>query len=289
MKKKILLVGLDSRLGKVFYNQYNKRFNIYGTSRNKIKRKNIYYLDLKNIQNFNFNLHFDYVILLSGVVDYKDCQKNYRTAKLINCVNIPKLILNFLENNSRIIFVSSNTVFKYKNNLPGEYSKTNPGFNYAKLKDISEKKILSYKKRFNNKISIVRISKNIDISKYPFNYWIKNIKKKKSILALNDLYFAPILYENSAFLLKKIIDKNYSGVFHLSGVKDISYAEFAKKFLLFIGIKKNLVKPVSSKDLNIKLTYNHPVTALRMKRTTRYTGIKPVDLKRIFKYLYKFI
>jgi dTDP-4-dehydrorhamnose reductase len=289
MKKKILLVGLDSRLGKVFYHQYHKQFNIFGTSKKNIKKKNIFYLNLKNIKNFNYNLFFDYVVILSGVVDYNDCEKNYRAAKLINCLNIPKLILKFLKKNSRIIFVSSNTVFKRKNTLASEYSKTNPDFNYAKLKDISEKRILSYKKYFKDKISIVRISKNVDIRRYPFNYWIKNIKKNKPFLALNDLYFAPILYENTAYLLKKIIDKNYSGVFHLSGVKDLTYSDFAKNFLQFLGTKRNLVKSVSSKDLDIKLIYNHPVTALRMNRTTLYTGIKPVNSKEIFKYLYKFI
>jgi hypothetical protein len=154
---------------------------------------------------------------------------------------------------------------------------------------------LSYKKRFNNKISVVRISKNIDISKYPFDYWIKNIRKKKSILALNDLYFAPILYENSAFLLKKIIDKNYSGVFHLSGVKDITYAEFAKKFLLKLsgkgdvslltGINKKTDKFAITEYKNKKEIFDEAKLGqsliLDVLFTNKYSKKYPEDIRKL--------
>lgn len=287
MKKKILLIGIDSRLSRVFYFKYNKIFNIYGTSRKKNSKK-IFFLDLKNINNFNLFLNFHYVIFISGITDYNSCENNYLTAKKVNCVNIPKLVLRFLKKGSHIIFISSNTVFKCKKKLPNEKDKTNPGFNYAKLKDMAEKKIMSYKK-YINKISIVRLTKNIDIYSQPFSGWINSIKARENFTALKDLYFSPVLYKNSAELIFKIVSKNLSGIYHMSGAKDISYYNFIKKFLLFIRLKKNLVKGLNSRQSKIKLIYNHPVTALSMQYTTLRTGLKPINLDEIFKYFYKHI
>jgi dTDP-4-dehydrorhamnose reductase len=287
VKKKILLIGSDSRLSRVFYARYNKIFDIYGTSRKRTSKK-IFFLDLKKINNFNLSLNFQYVIFVSGITDYDSCEKNYLIAKKVNCINIPKLALKFLKKGSHIIFISSNVVFKYKKKLPNEKNKTNPGFGYAKLKNMTEKKILSYKK-YINKISIVRFTKNIDTRSQLFSEWIKNIKAKKNFTALKDLYFSPILYQNSADLLYKIISKNLAGIYHLSGEKDISYYNFAKKFLSFVGLKRNLVRGYDSNDLNIKLTYNHPVTGLSMQHTTFCTGLKPITLREIFIYLYKYI
>lgn len=287
MKKKILLIGIDSRLSRVFNNKYSKIFNIYGTSRKKTSKK-IFFLDLKSIKNFNLSLNFQYVIFISGITDYNSCEKNYKIAKKINGVNIPKLVLRFLKKGSHIIFISSNTVFKYKKKLPNEKDKTNPCFNYAKLKDMAEKKIMSYKK-YINKISIIRITKNIDIYSQPFSGWIKSIKARENFTAFKDLYFSPVLYKNSAELIFKVIRKNLSGVYHMSGAKDISYYNFIKKFLSFIRLKKNLVQGINSRRSKIKLVYNHPVTALSMQYTTIRTGLKPIDFDKIYKYLYKHI
>ena len=71
---------------------------------NKQNDENSIPTSVLNDINKEYQLFISQKEALIGV--YKDCQKNYRTAKLINCVNITKLILNFLENNSRIIFVS---------------------------------------------------------------------------------------------------------------------------------------------------------------------------------------
>ena len=236
--KKILLIGGDSRLGKIFYAKYKKNFEIYRT-RKKKGRLDIF-LDLKNIEKFKTIIKFDYVLFIAGVVDYTECEKNFNYAKKINCINIPRLAKNFLIQEAHIIFISTNTVFKYKKKIPNENDKTCPGFNYAKLKDMTEKKLLLLKKDY-PKITILRLTKNIDKNTAPFNKWINDINKSITINAFKDLFFAPILFEDSAKLIFCVIKKNLYGIYHLSGEKDLNYCEFAK---LLIKKKQKKLKAI---------------------------------------------
>lgn len=285
-KKKVLIIGGDSRLGLVLKNNLKKKFNIYETTRRNKKSNNSFYLNFKNIKNFNPKIFFDFVIIVGGITDYKTCNKNFNYAYKINCINIPKISELFIKKGSFLIFISTNTVFKYIKKIPNEFDKPNPGFNYSKLKFIAEKKIfrIAKKNKAIKNFSILRLSKNVNKSTAPFDQWIKFIKKNKSFNAFEDLYFAPILFEDSASLIKKIILTESHGIFHLSGEKDFNYYNFAiklqKKFK-----KKNLVSKKNSADLGVKLIYNHHITSLKMNRTTKILKYKPVNIYRVLSYL----
>ena len=283
--KKILLIGGDSRLAKIFFKKYKskKSFKIIKTSR-KLNKKNSIFLNFSDLSKFNDYDGYAAVVILGGVVDYKECEKKYSYAKKINCINIPTLAKNFLIKGSHVIFVSTNTVFKSKKKIPSEKSKTCPGFKYAKMKDIAEKKLLNLKKKY-NKVTILRLTKNLNKNTSPIKKWIKDLKKNRQITAFKDLYFAPILYEHSSEIIYKIVKNSYYGIFHLSGVKDISYCDFAYKLIRKLGKKKKLLNCVNSSDLNIKLVYNHKITALKMKYTKKKLNLSPIGLNKIVNYL----
>ena len=76
--KKILLIGGDSRLAKVFFNKYKskKTFKIQKTTR-RPQKKNSIFLNLNDISKFNNYNGYDTVVIIGGVVDYYECEKNY--------------------------------------------------------------------------------------------------------------------------------------------------------------------------------------------------------------------
>lgn len=285
---KILLVGGDSRLAQVFYDKYKKdtKINIWRTTRKKVKKKNFIFLDFSDISLFSQYSDFHQVVIIGGVVDYNICEKHYKYAKNINCNNLPKLIENFLKFQVHVLFVSTNTVFKSNKNLPNEKSKTCPGFKYAYMKDIAEKKILKLKKKFKS-VSILRLTKNLEFNTSPINKWIKDLKKNRPIIAFKDLYFAPILYLDSAKMIRKILRNKTYGIFHLSGEKDISYCQFAEYLIKKLKKNKNLLKCCLSKDLKYKLVYNHFITALSMRYTSHQFNTKPVKINSVINHLIK--
>jgi len=285
-KKKVLVVGGDSRLGKVLKKKLKKNFIIYETTRRRKKSKKSIFLDLEKIKNFNPDTFFDFVLIIGGVTDYKICNENYKYAYKVNCKNIPEIAKYFLKKGSFLVFVSTNTVFKYTKKIQDKFNKQNLVFNYSKLKFITEKKIFEITKKYklSKNFSILRLSKNVDRNTPPFNQWIKLLKQNKKFNAFEDLFFAPVLFEDSASVLNKIILKKLNGVFHLSGEKDHNYYSFAKA--LQKKFKKiNLVSKINSKDIGVKLIYNHFITSLKMRRTTNLLKYKPIKLNKVINYL----
>lgn len=283
-KIKILIIGADSRLSKEFINKYSYMYKILGTSRRKNSK--FIFLDLYEVKKFHKVINVDFVIIIGGATSYDICENNFAYAKKVNCKNIPILAEKFLKKKIHVIFISTNTVFKSKKIIPNERSKISPAFNYAKLKAITEKKLLLLKKKY-KKVSILRLTKNINKDTEPFKSWMKNIKKNKEIIAFNDLYFAPVLYSDSAKVIHKIIKKKAYGIFHLSGKKDISYSDFAKKLILRSQNKNVNLKCVNSRQQNIKLVYNHNITALKMKYTFKKLNIKEIKISKVINYLCK--
>ena len=286
---KVLIVGGDSRLSKFI----EKNFVNSNTQYIKTSRKNTsnsIHLDFNFINEFKIPTNLSHAIIVGGVTSYDDCENNYEYACKINCKNIPQLVSQLLKNDIFVLYISTNTVFKY-NSLPKENDKPSPGFSYANLKYISEQKITSIASDISrtNKLSILRLTKNVCNNTSPFNNWLNCINEKKKFNAFNDLYFAPITFENSSKAILSIINNNYSGIFHLSGEKDLSYSDFANGFLDFLNLDKNLCKNLKSTEIGVKLLYNHPITALDMSYTEKKLNIQKIKLSEIYTYLSQFI
>ena len=99
--KKILLVGGDSRLAKIFFKKYkyNKSLKILRTTR-RLNKKNFIFLNFSDISKYHHYKGYSTVIIVGGVVDYNECENNYNYAKKVNCFNIPILAKNFLARGS---------------------------------------------------------------------------------------------------------------------------------------------------------------------------------------------
>tara|TARA_A100001011_G_C14201911_1_gene796033 strand:- start:154 stop:1020 length:867 start_codon:yes stop_codon:yes gene_type:complete len=285
----ILIVGGDSRLSKYLVSDLiKKKYKFIKTSRRN--SNNDIYLNFENVDNFSIPNNINFAVIVGGITSYDECDNKYDYAFKINCVNIPKLISRLLEKDIFIIYISTNTVFKY-NLLPNEKDLPSPAFPYANLKYISEQEIskLAIKQNKIDKLSILRLTKNVCENTSPFNDWIKFIYKKQNFNAFNDLYFAPIRFNDSSKAIIKIIETKSNGIFHLSGEKDLSYADFAIGFLSFLKINQELCNKIDSRDIGVKLRYNHNVTALSMKYTTKKLNLEPIKLDKIYNYLKKFI
>ena len=286
---KILITGGDSRLSKYLeYNLKINHINFLKTSRRGTP--NTINLNFENTENFIIPNEITHAVIVGGVTSYDDCENKYDYAYKINCIKIPNLISDFLKKNIFVIYISTNTVFKY-DFLPKEDDLPSPAFPYAKLKYISESKITKIVRDSNmeHKFSILRLTKNVCEKTPPFNNWIDSINNNKPFKAFKDLYFAPITFNHSSEAILKIIIENKSGIFHLSGEKDISYSEFGLDFIKFLKLNSDICQSVNSADIGVNLKYNHFITALGMEHSIKQLNINPVSVKEVYNYLSKFI
>ncbi len=289
---KCLVIGGDSKLSKTLIPLLeNNKIKYKFTSRKKNTSKNSIFLDLSNINKFKIPKDTNCALIIGGVTNYDTCLNEYDYAYNVNCIQIPKLFSKLIQKNIYTIFVSTNTVFKYKKKAPNEKNIPNPTFDYSRLKRITEQKLIEISEKNKKKklLGILRLTKNVSKETSPFDVWIKNINENKPITAIKDLYFSPITFEDSSKILIKLAKKRRPGIYHLSGENDISYSDFAIEFIKFLNKDINLVISKNAKQLGINLVYNHYLTSLSMKYTVNKLNLHPVSLKEIFTYLGKFI
>jgi len=287
VKKKILVIGGDSKIGKYLIPFLKKsNYSVISTTRNKKKiKKSKVFLDLSKIEKFTIPMNIDSAIFLASITKIKDCEDNYKQAYKVNGINTLKLINKLVQKNVFVCFLSTSIVFKNKTNLPKEDDMHKPISNYAKLKSFVEKKVFNFTKKIKKEklLCVLRVTKNVDTFTEPFSDWIRQINKRSKFSALKDLYFSPVTFHDTIKIILKIIQKKYHGNYHFSGERDINYSDFARKLLKYNNLNQNLLHSCFSYEKNIKLYSNNRITGLDMKKTSKIIKIKPTKIKKIIK------
>ena len=238
IKKKILIIGAESKIGKSLYFYLKKKnFKVVGTSRKKKSKLN--YLNLSwNIKNWPDLFQCDVIICCAGITKIKDCDENKSLSKKINFYSLNKIIQKYkIKNKTQIIFFSSTNVFDGKKEFMKPKDRRLPQNNYGKLKKISEDLVLK-----NNGL-VIRVGKIVDGLEDLLLKWIKLLKKNKKIYPYANLNTSLVSIGNLLDLVVFLINKNKKGIVHLSGLNEISYYQIASMLAKKINFSKNLVIP----------------------------------------------
>lgn len=151
-KKKILVIGENSGLGKILFNFFlENKINFSSTffkKRNDPSNKNSFKLDInnldKNILNKISNFDLIYYFPSTKIFNYQDKILDYDRFNKLNCINVKGMmqITEYLANKKKffILFVpSTKQIEKYEDNLE-----------YALSKKCQELLINTFKKKFDN-------------------------------------------------------------------------------------------------------------------------------------------
>lgn len=283
MRKKYLIIGGDSKLGKHLCSYLKeKKFFFFKTSRKN--KKNFLLLDLKKPNKFVIPKDINYCFFLAGITSYEKCEKN-KSSKIINVKNTFYLIKNLIMKGIHVNFISSNTVFGGMTLKTNEHDKKNPKFAYAKHKSQCEDKIIKWtkKNKLQKFLSITRLTKMIDSKSMPLPFWQKKIKKKEKIFPFNDYYFSPITFSYVCRSLIKISKHNFFGIFHLSNNRNLSYCSFSK---IYLKKNKNLIECISmNTKKNIIFRYKPIYADIKMKYTKKNLNIVPQNMKSLLRNL----
>lgn len=267
-KKKFLIIfGISSVVGKCFFDNYRKKYKIFGTyhknkSTLKISPKFLFKKNLTNkiriIKNFDFILHAASL----RPERFTNQKKLYE-----NNMKITKNIVNFcIENNiKKYVFLSSVSV--YKKNVTGKISEgsqlqTKNEYGLSKLK--SEIYIKKMCNKYKISYLILRLpailGKN---SEHNFYSEIKKkLKKKKRITIFNGnkkfnnlihvKYISKVIYS----YLEKSTNKSY--VLNLASTQPISLKEIISKIKFAVNNKEK-IEYIKNNQKNIIINSNRAI------------------------------
>ena len=249
---KILITGTTGMLGSYLVKHLQKKYKIFSTGRSKkfkTSHNNYLSFDLKlddYDQLYNWSKP-NIVIHCAALTDVDYCEKNHEETFFVNIESISKIIKKF--QSSKIIYISTDAVFDDLNQLHKEEDKVNPLNIYGKSK-LSAENILV---KNSNNFTIIRTTPiGFNFSQPNFLTWIINsLELDKKIGLFTDVYFTPIDVWNLVKHVENVIDKDFSGIWHISGLDRISKYEFGLEICNTLKYNKNLIKKNSIDEVNL--------------------------------------
>ena len=190
----------------------------------------------------------DIVINCAGRNDIDFLEKNPEQAIAINSIG-PEIIAKKCEEcNSRLVHISTDSIFDGQKGMYDENDVPNPKNIYAKTKLEGEKKVT---KECSNSVIVRTNFYGIDNSrKYLFNNMLEKLKQKQDIIGFDDVHFTPLSVENLSQQITDVTFSNYNGIIHLGSDKKISKYEFCKIMAQKLGFGENYVKQGSIDDFS---------------------------------------
>lgn len=258
---KILVTGASGLLGGKIFDVLSKRHELMGTY-NSNKKRNFMFLDItdKNMIEMLFcKAEPDLVIHTAAMVNPDNCEDDKEMAKKMNVDGTRNIAYACKKHDCKLVYISSDYVFDGEHNPCREGDGTRH-LNYYGNTKLEGERIC---KESASDCIIIRpsilygYSGNGDRKTF-ISHVIEKLKKGERVSADNSIIKYPLLIDDVALGIKKLIELNEEGIFHFSGPDAITKYEWGKKIARFYGLpEENIIEkidePIAQRPRNVLL------------------------------------
>ena len=246
----ILITGASGQLGMSLKRIFNSKYEIISTTRNNNPTGSSMHLDVTNPMLFKEVMETtnpDLVINLAALTNVDLCEKNPELAYSINIGGMDNLVNAF---KGPIIHVSTDYVFDGEDGPYKEEDTTNPLNVYGLSKLESEKLLLDHSE---NSL-VIRSNVIYDYSSKSeasfLNWVVDSLTQEKEINVVEDQWNNPTWTGSLAVVIDRAIDTQLTGLVHWGDGDLVSRFDFANKIADVFNLKKSLIKPILTSELN---------------------------------------
>jgi len=257
---KTIIVGKNGFIAKELFKVGLKNV-LFTTSSDE--EKNAIYLDLENVDDFNFSIidKETIVVLLAAISSPDICQNDCDYAYNINVKGTIQFIENSLKKDAKVLFFASDVIYGNTTKPVNEKSSTNPFGNYAQMKDEVEKYFIGNDNFKSFRLSYV-LSKEDKYLKY-----LKSCVENSSVAEVFHPFERKVIYIEDVLEAIKSIIQDWkqcgSQYINICGSQSISRKDIADYYNESIGgkLKYEIFKPndefwkARPKDINIESLY----------------------------------
>ncbi len=257
IKKRILVVGSNGMLGQRtirFFSRQNN-FEILGCSIEEHPVTNDYdYVccDLtkrENVKKIIYDFYPDFIVNAAAYTNVDLSEVEREIAWKVNVKGVEYLAETARVLDSHLIHISSDYIFDGTSGPYSENAKPNPLGYYGRTKLASENAL----KISGAVYTIIRTNVLFGIadSRPDFVRWVINsLKDNKPIRIVTDQFNNPTFIDDLVQAVSKIIEFEKDGVYHIGGRDFLSRFEFAEKVADYFNLRKNLIQPIETEELN---------------------------------------
>jgi dTDP-4-dehydrorhamnose reductase len=258
-KHNILITGTSGMLGKDIYNFFSRYsgYEVYGIDlviNKEISLKHQIIGDLTDIYFTHGVLNTiqpKIIVHCAAIVNLETCQNNKELAYAVH-VNITKNLAQFRPMDSKLIYISTDSVFDGVKGNYTEVDKPNPLNYYAESKLEGEKMA-----ELNPNHIVIRTNIfgfNIPLRGSLSEWAIKNLQSNNPIKGFTDVIFNAIYTKHLAKIIFELNKIDFKGLINVTSVKAVSKYEFLLFLIKCMGFQTNLISKSLSDDINFAIT-----------------------------------
>ena len=266
MRKKVLITGSNGLLGQKLIHLLSSRndLELHACSKgnNRITTvKNFQYknLDIVNksaLENYLKEILPEVVINTAAITNVDSCEIEQELCWAVNVIAVENMIscLEQLQNvnyQPHFIHLSTDFVFDGENGPYSENDAPNPLSFYAKSKFESEKIVIKSQLKWSIARTIIVYGVAEEMSRTNIVLWAKSaLEKGETIKIVDDQFRMPTLAEDLAVGCTIIMDKNATGIFHLSGKDFMSVLEMVNRIANYFKLNNQLIQAIKTNSLS---------------------------------------
>jgi dTDP-4-dehydrorhamnose reductase len=270
-KTRVLITGYSGMLGKdiTYILAESKTFELYGTSRkgggylSGIDHIPLELTDHIRLNELLKSIDPDIIVHCAAYVDVDACEKNKGYTYKLNS-ETTGILAAYKPETTRLIYISTDSVFDGTKGDYSEYDKPNPLNYYAFSKLEGERLAL----KNNSNSAIVRTNIygfHCEDGRSLAEWAIKSLEGGSAIEGFEDVYFNPVYTKQLARLISKLISGvDYKGIINIGSRDYISKYDFLQSLAGIFNFDRSKIKPdsVSSVKFAAKRPQN---TTLNLK------------------------
>jgi dTDP-4-dehydrorhamnose reductase len=252
-----LVIGGDSAIGRALTNKLKSQQDtvFFTTRRSTPAPGNAVHLDLASSDTETTHLpQTDIAYFCAAITGFAACRNDRKLAERVNFSAPSALARRLVDAGSRVVFLSSNAVFDWSEPHVPVSREPHPLTEYGHFK-----------------AKVLRADDGL------FAGWINHLIQKKNINAYVDHYFAPISLADTVDALLAISQSPGGGIFQMSGARDVSYFDAARRLASLTNADPKLVVPVRAAESGVPATEIIHNSTLDSSRITALTGWTPRD------------
>jgi dTDP-4-dehydrorhamnose reductase len=217
----------------------------------------------------------DWVVHCAALTNVDACEAAPAQAQKLNSELPAQLATYVARGGARLVYVSTDAVF---DGLRGNYSEEdvpNPPNVYARTKLEGEQAVL----RANPEAIVARVNLfgwSLSGQRSLAEFFFNNLRAGREVMGFTDVYFCPLLANDLALLLLRMLEKGLSGLYHVVARECTSKYTFGVAIARRFGLDERLIRPASVHQAGLAATRS-PNLSLRSDKLAAALGEPPPD------------
>lgn len=272
MKKKIYMAGAGGMLGEAFYRIFKDDFELKCSDKD-VNEDWLSFLDFRDFDKYKDDVETfkpDYLFHLGAYTDLEFCEQNIDDTYLTNTISVENAVYISNSLDIPLLYISTAGIFDGEKELYDDWDKPNPLGHYARSKYMGERYVVTHSNRYVVCRAGWMMGGGPSKDKKFINKLIKQlVEGKRDLHIVNDKNGTPTFTIDFAKNVKRIIEKEYWGLYNLVCKGQTSRREVAEELVGILGLEKDVTfhdvtsdyfkeiyfaqRPVSERLVNKKL------------------------------------